>query len=114
MSEPDKPKKIRSADFQRLYSNSAELRFSNWDVALLFGQIHPEGDDPVIEEQLEIIMSLQHAKVFAGLLSRSIQQFEKQFGEIQMFSVSETKSVGDPEEKAGTPKDKAIASSKTR
>jgi hypothetical protein len=79
--------KVRASTFAHFYTNNIQLGFSNWDMWVTFGELTGQEDNkPTIEERAKVVMSLHHAKAFVQILVRSIQEFEKQFGEIKLVS----------------------------
>ncbi len=64
------------------YSNIAMVNLNPLDAQLHFG-IREQNMEPgkVIDETI-IMMSLQHAKAFSQVLEKSLQEYEKKFGEI--------------------------------
>jgi|SRR5215212_2678534 len=74
-----------------LYSNNAQILLSTWDMTFEFSQLllsapEQENEQPAISvgPAQRIIMSPQHAKAFSIILQRNVQQWEQQFGEIQL------------------------------
>ena len=93
----------RSPNFISCYSNNVEIGFSAWDMRLVFSEIVGAKDNKVIaEEHARVVMSLQHAKVFAVTLAQQIEQLERRFGEIQLL----TEKAPEP---SNQEKDKATA-----
>ena len=87
--------RVQSSNFVSFYTNNVEIGFSAWDMRLIFGEIMGMKEGKVLtEERARIIMSLQHAKVFAALLVQQIEKIEQQFGEIQILSEKATDPSG--------------------
>jgi hypothetical protein len=78
-----------------IYSNSANVKFSNWDVSLDFGEIVGGSSDNklVIAPRVRIMMSLQHAKAFSEVLKTNLEVFEQRFGEIHMIDPSKIEAA---------------------
>lgn len=79
------------ASVPSLYSNNAQILLSTWDITFEFSQLvlsapEQENEQPSISvgTTQRIIMSPQHAKAFSMILQQDIQQWEQQFGEIQL------------------------------
>lgn len=75
-----------------IYTNSAKVQFSNFDVTIDFGEILGAVEGKLrIAPKLRVTMSLQHAKAFVKLLNENIGAFEGQFGPIQEITMPESK-----------------------
>lgn len=69
-----------------VYTNSANVVFSNWDASIDFGEILGEFEGKLrIAPKIRITMSLQHAKAFLQVLKDNLAAFEARFGEIQVI-----------------------------
>lgn len=85
---------VKSAEFLKVYANSAQIEAGPWDFRITFGEATRGGEDKVIVEQsVAVIMSPQHAKAFLSVLANNVRQYEKQIAEINM----------PPEEPTATP-----------
>ncbi|MCX7970911.1 MAG: DUF3467 domain-containing protein [Negativicutes bacterium] len=62
-----------------LYANFAAVNTSVFDFTVLFGMRRGEQVSPVCE----VAMSPQHAKAFAQLLMRHVEEYEEKMGEIR-------------------------------
>jgi hypothetical protein len=76
-------------DLQTIYTNSINVSASNMDFTFDFGYFPPnrtivkDGQTVIpVDIKVRVIMSPQHAKLFANLLITNIQQYESGFGEI--------------------------------
>ena len=73
-------------DIKTVYSNSATIFTSPYDVQIAFSQKKPIQEDgkvtELIEEVVRVIMSPIHAKTMLNILSAQIATYEKTFGEI--------------------------------
>ena len=69
------------------YSNSVRFYISNSDFVFDFAAKDPRPAGRTIEEktkiQVRVVMSPQHAKLFANLLMQNMQQYEKTFGVVK-------------------------------
>jgi len=84
---PDKPVQVEFTEgekFTKLYSNSVQLVVGPWDFTFTFGEVKKPGDNPVVENQVAVIMSPQHAKAFANILMNHVSEYEKKIGEIKL------------------------------
>lgn len=80
------------------YSNALQVHITNWDFQFEFGEMQPVSSETVqIRPVATLIMSPQHAKAMAGILSKNVAQYEKDFGEIR-FEPADQKQTG-PEKK---------------
>ena len=70
---------------QTIYTNFAQLGMSPNDLSIDFGVRKPEIDmkNPPAFISLRVMMSPQHAKLLAQRLSKIIEDYEKDFGEIR-------------------------------
>ena len=85
-AEPPGFHRVRSPNFVNCYTNNVEISSSPWDMRFMFGEIMGMKDGQIsVEEHAQIVMSLQHAKVFAAILVQQIEQIEQRFGEIQLL-----------------------------
>lgn len=66
-----------------VYANSVNLTMSVYDVTLHFAQA--TGPDPEDQrEQVNVIMSPQHAKVMIQMLQENLDSYEKEIGDIAL------------------------------
>lgn len=80
-----------SPNFVNFYANNVEIGVSVWDMRFIFGEIMGVKDKQLlVEKRARIVMSLQHAKVFAALLAQQIEKLEQRFGEIQLLTEKAT------------------------
>jgi hypothetical protein len=74
-------KRIRTDRFMRTYANSMAVGQTVWDLSITFGELAGmEGDQPIIEETLQIMMTREAAKVLAALLMNNITEYEQALG----------------------------------
>jgi hypothetical protein len=73
-----------SEKYVKLYSNSVNMTVTPWDFTLSFGEIKQPGEKTVIEHLVGIVMSPQHAKVFANVLTANVREYEKNIGQINL------------------------------
>jgi uncharacterized protein DUF3467 len=79
-------------DVPNVYSNNVQIRFTNWDMALVFGEIAEEqkgtpdapGDKLIIRPRIRVTMSHAHAKAFLEVYQATFAAFEKSIGEIKI------------------------------
>ncbi len=66
-----------------VYANNASFRTSIWDIAVDFGTIEAADEQTiVVRNAVRVIMSPQHARVLAELLTKNVADYERQFGPI--------------------------------
>jgi hypothetical protein len=71
-----------------IYTNNAQIGFSNWDAWIQFGEILGEVEGKLlIAPKTRVVMSLEHAKAFLAALQDSMAKFEEEFGEIKTFAL---------------------------
>jgi len=74
-----------SPDFRSLYSNNATCEVSVFDVRITFGESSKSGEESMnVDQRVAVVMSPQHAKVFANLLLNNIQAYEQKIGTIAL------------------------------
>lgn len=72
------------------YVNNVELRAMQWDFRLSMGEVVEVTDDELhVKDLVQIFMSPQHAKVFAGLIANQVKKYEDAIGPITLQSESE-------------------------
>lgn len=72
-----------SEDFRTAYSNNVQVKLSIWDLVMDFGMVTDADEERVIvDNQIRVIMSPQHARSFSDVLVRQIARYEKLFGPI--------------------------------
>jgi len=88
MDMPQVPQQnTKAADFKSIYANNVQLFMSPWDVAFVFGENQSVKDNILmVEQSVRVVMSPQHAKVFAQVLNDQIGRYETTFGTIQIPS----------------------------
>ena len=76
----------RTGDAPVIYVNSAQVRVTPYDFQLLLGQTTEPGpgNTIVVNNLVTVVMSPQHAKALADILSRHVQAFEILMGQIQV------------------------------
>jgi hypothetical protein len=66
-----------------VYANDVWIQMSLWDLVMDFGVLMESSRERLrVQGLVRIAMSPQHAKVFAELLTRNIERYEKRFGPI--------------------------------
>lgn len=77
-------------NIERKYCNVVGIEASNYDINFSFGSRRSQNGPNIGVSQdevvAEIVMSPQHAKVFAMTLMNTIKQFEEIFGEINIVA----------------------------
>jgi hypothetical protein len=82
-NNPPPQRNTRSSNYVSTYSNNVQMRITPFDFVLTFGDVvNIEGNVLTVEENVRIVMSPEHAKVFSKLLAENVSQFEKQIGTI--------------------------------
>jgi Protein of unknown function (DUF3467) len=78
------PTTIESAAFASIYTNHTNFQISPIDLRLTFGETKPRGEETVVELKTSVVMSLQHAKLLAIMLTENLANYEKHFGPIRV------------------------------
>lgn len=70
-------------DFKLIYVNFIQSAFSPLDVALTLGEVTgADGDKWVVQTKTRVTMTPVEAKIFQGIISNTIKNYEDKFGEI--------------------------------
>jgi hypothetical protein len=77
---------VKSAQFFKVYANSAQIETGPWDFRITFGEATTSGDKVIVEQSVAVAMSPQHAKAVSDLLAKNVRDYEKRIGEIKMPS----------------------------
>src|SRR5438128_710885 len=73
------------ADFRSTYANSARMTVGLWDFRFSFGEVEEATADSVkVVENVRVIMSPQHAKMFLAIFQQNLKKYEDKFGEIKL------------------------------
>jgi hypothetical protein len=73
-------------DFKNIYANFVQAQFSAFDFSLMIGEMMGPGSDgkTMIQQKVRVVMSPMEIKIMLTLLTKGVQQYEKQFGEISV------------------------------
>lgn len=79
-------------DFPFVYANNAALTFSKLDASLLFGELVGEDEEGkiIVIPKAKVIMALPFVRELRDLLTRQIDAFEKDYGEIPSLMMKKT------------------------
>lgn len=87
----------RPDDVPRFYSNHVISSISPWDIEILFGDLHKTYDNQKAffsaKALVSVMLSPQHAKAVAKLLTAQIARYEKVYGAIP--DVAHVRGPGD-------------------
>jgi hypothetical protein len=76
---------VQSTAFVHVYTSNVQIETSVFDVRLTFGDKRSQADGRTyIEQSLEVVMSLQHAKALVLTLAQNLKHYEEQVGEIKL------------------------------
>ena len=83
VSQPSIPS-IKAADFKVVYCNALRMGAGPYDVQFMFGMIQERNgpEDQVVEEQVMVIVSPQHARALMNSLRITLETYENNFGPI--------------------------------
>jgi hypothetical protein len=77
--------RIRSKDFQVVYSNFGQCGRSAWDIAVSFGRVgQSETGEPAVIDLCHVIMTPPFAKALVGVINAQVKQYEAENGEVQI------------------------------
>ncbi len=79
-------KEENKLDKKSMYVNNMDLGFGLYDFTFKLKKVNPDGE---VSDEMDVFMSPQHAKSFAILLSQSISEYERVFGEINLNPLNE-------------------------
>ena len=73
---------IKAPDYKVAYCNTLRMGAGPYDIQMMFGAIRERNgpDDQVVEEQMLVIISPQHAKAMFNSLRITIETYETNFG----------------------------------
>ena len=75
----------KSEDHREVYSNSVSLAATIWDISLVFGRSEIKSANSMTTTfHTTVIMSPQHAKALSRALSKAVEDYEKQHGELNI------------------------------
>jgi hypothetical protein len=83
----DRSNTQKSPHFIEVYANDTYVQVTPWDLRMMFSVVTDLGTD---QNQLSVLrvadvrMSLHHAKRVAALLTRQIEQYEKENGPLKV------------------------------
>jgi hypothetical protein len=73
----------KAADFKSLYSNWVQVSASPFDISLVVGEATaPDQATVEVEQKVRIFFHPMEAKSIVAMLTQSLEDYEKQFGEI--------------------------------
>jgi hypothetical protein len=77
-------KVIESAETPVIYTNTARVTSSFYDVQITFSEARQTGPSEVTTRaHVVVVMSPEHAKALADALNTAIEQYEAQFGKLR-------------------------------
>lgn len=77
------PPTVRSESFRNIYSNTAKIGISPWDLRITYGNlIEGAPNEATNEELVTVVMSPQYAKQVAKQWQQILAQYEAAFGAI--------------------------------
>jgi len=80
--------KVEAPTMQTYYCNSVDVLTSVYDFTLTIGQMRASSPEAiVIEQQARVIMSPQHMKVLAKLLTEKVAVYEESIAPIPVMPV---------------------------
>lgn len=83
LQEPVAQELKQSPLFRTVYSNAARLAYTPWDVRITYSQLTDVSEKgAVIQDEICVVMSPQHAKVLMAMWRDTILQYEGKFGAV--------------------------------
>jgi hypothetical protein len=95
MAETDLPKNVpeqepldvkmeQATDAPILYVNTTRIGVSFFDIQMHFGEtIQTSRSEELTRARVVVVMTPEHAKAFADLLTKSLSDYEAQFGQLR-------------------------------
>lgn len=82
----------RSPHYRSMFANSMNLITSHMDVRLNLGEVGPDENGTIINEQVgSVLMSWEHAKALAAILVKNVRDHEQKFGPLYLVPKQELK-----------------------
>jgi hypothetical protein len=76
---------FKSSAYRSIYANNTAFQSSAFDFAMIFGEIQEADDKKVtVAQEVRVIMSPLHAKIFSGVMLQNLKNYEDRFGEIKV------------------------------
>ena len=76
---------VRSPLYRSIYVNNTSFQSNAFDFAMIFGEIQEADEKKVtVSQEVKVIMSPLHAKVFSGVMLQNLKNYEDRFGEIKV------------------------------
>jgi hypothetical protein len=100
----------KTKDVPVVYANQVYMANTPWDIQMLFGSVRALNVGQAITEPLvSVIMSPAHAKAMSQILRHQIDNYERQFGPIQvnLGAAAATKPDTEPSESKPSKKRRA-------
>ena len=72
----------KSPNHRVVYVNSSRMGVSPWDVRVILGQVSEVADGQQNQDEVTLVMSPQHAKIFLRNFETTIATYEGMFGKI--------------------------------
>ncbi len=90
-------KRSRSDRYAVFYANNTEVGASPWDMRFKFAQL-AGGDEThiFVEDQCDVVLSLQHAKALGIIIRQHIKSYEAAFGKLAI-PTNPVKEAAEPE-----------------
>jgi hypothetical protein len=79
--------------YRSTYANQTQLSSTAFDFAMVFGEIvdvSPDASHVKIEQQVKVVMSPLHFRLFVAHCAIQIRNYEERFGKIPIPSGNET------------------------
>lgn len=74
----------QTSPFYSSYANSAQVQVTYFDFRISFGEMSEITPTKlVVTNNMQVVMTPEHAKLLVGILSRNVENYEKQFGAIR-------------------------------
>jgi hypothetical protein len=86
----------KADDYRTIYVNWVQTSLTPFDVSLIIGHAHATGVDTTgvnifdVEQKARITFHPAEAKIVAGMLAQSVENYEKQFGEVSVDQIKHT------------------------
>lgn len=89
---------VHGENYRTFYANLSRMSVSAWDIRFTLGQVmeKPPGIQ-INQDEATFVMTPAHAKVFCENLAKTLEQYEKHFGEIIVPAAVRNQKSTEPE-----------------
>lgn len=85
----NKEYKYKYDNYQEVYANASKVKMTPWDLTLVFGSqklVADTSNEVMVDEKIGVTLSPYHFKAFVSAMNNVLENFETQFGAINLKS----------------------------